>query len=70
MATDSLSFLLSVDVFIFPFLGEADFTEVWFMYNKLRPVEVIQTVLVAVNLPELKPCLLCGGQQLRLFSLS
>lgn len=40
------------------------------MYNKLRPFEVIPVVLVAVNLLELKPCLLCGGQQPRRFTLS
>lgn len=42
----------------------------WFMYHKLRPFEVIPIVLVAVNLSELKPCLLCGGQQPRCFNLS
>lgn len=70
MATESLSFLLSECVFIFPLLGRGRLSEVWFMYNILRPFEVMQIVLVAVNLPELKPCLLCGGQQPRLFSLS
>lgn len=41
MTTDSLSFLLSKSIFIFPpwWRGD-DFTEVWFMYDKFHPFEI------------------------------